>query len=135
MRVRCTIGLLAVLATVAAGQDDTFEWLRQTHATTSPATAASATRSGSPGSMGSGWRVSTRQNPHARVLTERIVALLEEALPLYVDVHKLYAVVGIGCTGGRHRSVVIANAVAEKLRELGMRCVVQHRDMDRLEAR
>lgn len=74
-------------------------------------------------------------NHHAQRLTGHIVNLLSEALPLYVEVHKLYSVVAIGCTGGRHRSVAIANAVTEQLRQQGMRCVVQHRDLDRLEAR
>ena len=40
-------------------------------------------------------------------------------------------VVGIGCTGGKHRSVTIAMQLNDHFREKGYRCVIQHRDIDR----
>jgi UPF0042 nucleotide-binding protein len=70
-------------------------------------------------------------NPLAVEYIDRIEAALDAALPHYSEVHKLFAVVAIGCTGGRHRSVTLANALAERLERKGGRCLVQHRDVDR----
>ncbi len=60
---------------------------------------------------------------------DRLFALL---LPAFVREGKAYLSIGIGCTGGRHRSVVIANALAEQLRPLGFSPRVHHRDLDRV---
>jgi RNase adapter protein RapZ len=59
---------------------------------------------------------------------ERLFALL---LPAYVHEGKAYLSVGVGCTGGRHRSVVIASELARVLRDLGFEARVHHRDLDR----
>jgi UPF0042 nucleotide-binding protein len=59
---------------------------------------------------------------------ERLFALL---LPAYVKEGKSYLSVGIGCTGGRHRSVVIAQEIADILGRLGFAPRVHHRDLDR----
>jgi RNase adapter protein RapZ len=59
---------------------------------------------------------------------ERLFALL---LPAYVHEGKAYLSVGVGCTGGRHRSVVIATELARVLRDLGFEARVHHRDLDR----
>ena len=59
---------------------------------------------------------------------ERLFALL---LPAYVNEGKAYLSVGVGCTGGRHRSVVIATELARVLRDLGFEARVHHRDLDR----
>ena len=42
-----------------------------------------------------------------------------------------YLLVAVGCVGGRHRSVAIAEGIAEMLRETGTTVVVEHRDIDR----
>ena len=47
---------------------------------------------------------------------KRFTDLLSYLLPLYRREGKSYVTVGIGCTGGRHRSVMIANALARALR-------------------
>jgi UPF0042 nucleotide-binding protein len=52
-------------------------------------------------------------------------------LPLYDQEGKAYLTIGIGCTGGRHRSVVIADALAAALREDGYELNVEHRDVGR----
>ena len=57
--------------------------------------------------------------------------LLELTLPGYEDEGKAYLSIGIGCTGGRHRSVVIAEQVATRLRTYGCRTAVHHRDIER----
>lgn len=62
---------------------------------------------------------------------ERVTALLDLTLPGYADEGKAYLSIGIGCTGGRHRSVVIAERLAETLRTLGADPVVHHRDIGR----
>ena len=57
--------------------------------------------------------------------------LLELTLPGYEDEGKAYLSIGVGCTGGRHRSVVIGDQIANQLRSLGYRTSVHHRDIER----
>lgn len=57
--------------------------------------------------------------------------LLDYAVPLYLREGKSELVVGIGCTGGKHRSVTVARIFENHFRELGYRCVIQHRDIDK----
>jgi UPF0042 nucleotide-binding protein len=59
---------------------------------------------------------------------ERLLAL---TLPRYEREGKAYLSIGVGCTGGRHRSVVIAEQLAEMLRRTGSHPVVHHRDLSR----
>ena len=67
---------------------------------------------------------------------DRVLPLLEYLLPQYVAEGKAHLVVAIGCTGGRHRSVVIAEDLAAQFRDDGRYFVeVQHRDVDRAPAR
>jgi UPF0042 nucleotide-binding protein len=56
--------------------------------------------------------------------------MLEFLIPNYLKEGKRQLIVSIGCTGGRHRSVTIANAVYEKLRERGHNANIDHRDID-----
>ena len=55
--------------------------------------------------------------------------LLEFLLPQYEKEGKSYVTVGIGCTGGRHRSVMIANELAGRLRHAGFDAQAAHRDV------
>jgi RNase adapter protein RapZ len=65
-----------------------------------------------------------------------VLPLLEYLLPQYVAEGKSHLVVAIGCTGGRHRSVAIAEHLASVFRERSQYFVeVQHRDVDRLPLR
>lgn len=67
---------------------------------------------------------------------EHVVPLLEFLLPQYVAEGKSHLVVAIGCTGGRHRSVAIAEHLAERCRSAGPYAVqVEHRDVGRVPAR
>jgi UPF0042 nucleotide-binding protein len=52
-------------------------------------------------------------------------------LPSYVNEGKSYLSIGVGCTGGRHRSVVLAEQIAELLRRRGFAPSVVHRDVDK----
>jgi UPF0042 nucleotide-binding protein len=61
----------------------------------------------------------------------RLEALLEVALPGYVQEGKQYLTVAIGCTGGKHRSVVLAEELAGWLTDKGYRNHVTHRDVER----
>jgi RNase adapter protein RapZ len=71
-------------------------------------------------------------NPDAVELIRRSDHLLSFALPRYEREGKSYLTVAIGCTGGRHRSVTVATALAEGLREkTGLPILVLHRDVGR----
>lgn len=72
--------------------------------------------------------------PDAQLFIERALALLEFSLPRYEAEGKSYLTVAIGCTGGRHRSVVIAESLGAALGErLGLHIDVSHRDIDEAE--
>jgi UPF0042 nucleotide-binding protein len=60
---------------------------------------------------------------------DRLDAMLDLLLPAYQQEGKAYLTVAFGCTGGRHRSVAIAEEVARRLRERGFEPGVQHRDI------
>jgi UPF0042 nucleotide-binding protein len=63
---------------------------------------------------------------------DRLIPLLDYLLPSYVREGKSHLTVGIGCTGGRHRSVVIAERLAREYAERGEYMVeVVHRDVDK----
>ena len=62
---------------------------------------------------------------------EHLDGLLALLLPAYVAEGKAYLTLAFGCTGGRHRSVAIAEAVAGLLRERGVEPTVVHRDVDK----
>jgi UPF0042 nucleotide-binding protein len=57
--------------------------------------------------------------------------ILDYLIPLYKREGKVYLTIAIGCTGGRHRSVVIADEIARHIREYSDHVYVTHRDMDR----
>ena len=67
----------------------------------------------------------------ARGFLERIQEFLKFTLPLYVQEGKAYLTIAVGCTGGRHRSVVLAEELARLLREVGSEVSVRHRDLER----
>jgi UPF0042 nucleotide-binding protein len=73
------------------------------------------------------------KNPRGAELLERLRGLLDFLLPLYDAEGKAYLSVGIGCTGGRHRSVAIAEELARVLREQGREVSVEHRDVGRVQ--
>jgi RNase adapter protein RapZ len=62
---------------------------------------------------------------------EELGRMFSLLLPAYVREGKSYLSIGVGCTGGRHRSVVIAAEIARLLERLGFPARVHHRDLDR----
>ena len=57
-------------------------------------------------------------------------SLLNSMIQGYMDEGKYHLNIAFGCTGGHHRSVAVANAVAEEFKKDGMRVRVYHRDLD-----
>jgi UPF0042 nucleotide-binding protein len=70
-----------------------------------------------------------RSQPEVEETLKRFSDLLDYLLPLYKREGKSYVTVGIGCTGGRHRSVMVANALGRKLQSTGFDTHVVHRDV------
>jgi len=69
------------------------------------------------------------EQPEVKETLRRFSDLLDYLLPLYKREGKSYVTVGIGCTGGRHRSVMVANALARRLRKAGFDAQAVHRDI------
>jgi RNase adapter protein RapZ len=70
-----------------------------------------------------------RSQEEVQETLRRFTDLLSYLLPLYKREGKSYVTVGIGCTGGRHRSVMVANALARSLRRAGFDAHASHRDV------
>jgi RNase adapter protein RapZ len=70
-----------------------------------------------------------RKHPATLDFIDKLTSFLKFALPHYVQEGKSYLTVAIGCTGGRHRSVMMAEALKKSLSEVkGVRLRVKHRD-------
>jgi len=69
-----------------------------------------------------------RSFPQTREFISRISDLLVYLIPHYIHEGKSYLTIAFGCTGGQHRSVMIAEEVGKRLRRAGYRVKVVHRD-------
>jgi RNase adapter protein RapZ len=69
--------------------------------------------------------------PAAKEFLGRLESLLAQLLPAYVAEGKAYLTIAMGCTGGRHRSVALAEEVAALLRRDGYAPAVMHRDVEK----
>ncbi len=69
--------------------------------------------------------------PETKEFLDRLDGLLELLLPAYVREGKAYLTLAVGCTGGNHRSVVIAEELATLLARHGFSPTVSHRDVER----
>ena len=69
-----------------------------------------------------------RSFPQTREFIERISDMLVYLLPHYIREGKSYLTIAFGCTGGQHRSVMIAEEVSKRLRKGGYKVKVVHRD-------
>jgi RNase adapter protein RapZ len=76
-----------------------------------------------------------KSKPEVEETLRRFSDLLDYLLPLYKREGKSYVTVGIGCTGGRHRSVMVANALARRLRRAGFDAQAIHRDVKKTKRR
>lgn len=69
-------------------------------------------------------------NEDAGAFLAQVDSLLGFLIPRFQAEGKSYLSIGIGCTGGHHRSVAIAEAIGRRLRDAGIDAVVRHRDVD-----
>jgi RNase adapter protein RapZ len=71
------------------------------------------------------------KNEETRAFLDRLFAVLEYTLPLYEREGKSTLTVALGCTGGRHRSVVLVEALRKRLDTENFTIHVKHRDVDK----
>jgi UPF0042 nucleotide-binding protein len=71
------------------------------------------------------------ESQRGEALLERLRGWLDFLLPLYDQEGKAYLTIGIGCTGGRHRSVAVTEALARALQDQGREANVRHRDVEK----
>jgi RNase adapter protein RapZ len=71
------------------------------------------------------------KDPETAAFQEHLSQFLDYLLPRFESEGKSYLSIGIGCTGGKHRSVYIAERLAERLKERGYPVRVSHRDATR----
>jgi UPF0042 nucleotide-binding protein len=70
-----------------------------------------------------------RSFPQTGEFIERLSGMLHYLVPHYVSEGKSYLTISIGCTGGRHRSVMLAEEICKRLRKHGYAVQVSHRDI------
>ena len=70
-------------------------------------------------------------NPVAQEFMNRYLSLLDYILPYYLSEGKTHLVLGVGCTGGQHRSVAIGERLGEFLQDQKYPVSVKHRDAER----
>jgi UPF0042 nucleotide-binding protein len=71
------------------------------------------------------------KNDEAQEFLKKYLVLLDYLIPLYEKEGKSYLTITIGCTGGRHRSVAIAQYIFEHIKKPDRQIIVTHRDIDR----
>ena len=71
------------------------------------------------------------KQPEVSETIERFTSLLEYLIPFYGSEGKSYLTVGIGCTGGKHRSVMVANELQKRLRRSSFNVTAVHRDVQK----
>jgi RNase adapter protein RapZ len=71
-----------------------------------------------------------KADPRYPEFVERICGLVEFLLPAYAEEGKAHLSIGFGCTGGRHRSVALAETVAKGLAADGWRVSIRHRELE-----
>jgi UPF0042 nucleotide-binding protein len=64
-----------------------------------------------------------------QIFLKKYLDMLDYLLPLYEKEGKAYLTLGIGCTGGRHRSVAIARAIFDHMEKRGIQVTITHRDL------
>jgi UPF0042 nucleotide-binding protein len=74
------------------------------------------------------------EHQETKDLMTHLDGLLGFLLPRYIREGRAYLTIGIGCTGGKHRSVVLAETIGQKLREQGYNVMVRHRDVEKADA-
>ena len=67
----------------------------------------------------------------ADIFIDKVISMLDFLIPLYRREGKQALVIAVGCTGGRHRSVAVANSIVSRLSESGVNVSLVHRDIGR----
>lgn len=67
----------------------------------------------------------------SKEFANKILDLIEFVLPKYLEEGKSQLVIAVGCTGGKHRSVTFAELIYKRVKELGYRVSVSHRDIEK----
>ncbi len=68
--------------------------------------------------------------PETQMFYEKYLSLLEYLIPLYEKEGKSYLTIAVGCTGGRHRSVTMAEDIFNHLKKLSRKIILTHRDIE-----
>ncbi len=74
------------------------------------------------------------EHQETKDLMTHLDGLLGFLLPRYIREGRAYLTIGVGCTGGKHRSVALAETIGQKLREQGYNVMVRHRDVEKADA-
>lgn len=69
-------------------------------------------------------------NDETRIFLKKYLDLLDYLIPLYEKEGKTYLTIAVGCTGGRHRSVIIAQYIFEHIIKQESQIIITHRDID-----
>ena len=69
--------------------------------------------------------------PRARIFIDKINELVNYVAPYYLEQDKKQLIIAIGCTGGMHRSVVVAEELFKIFKGQGHRVTIEHRDLTR----
>jgi RNase adapter protein RapZ len=77
----------------------------------------------------SGVQEFIRQDPLTEPFLEKLCDLVNFSIPPYIQEGKAYLTIAVGCTGGRHRSVMVTEELAGFLRTRGYEPLIQHRDI------
>ena len=80
--------------------------------------------------MDEGVRSYVMKWPEAVEFMNKLVDMVEFLIPNFIKEGKSQLVIAIGCTGGRHRSVTMANMLSQKLKENKHRVITEHRDIE-----
>jgi len=71
-----------------------------------------------------------KRAPDTQKFLEKYLSLLEYLIPLYEKEGKSYLTIAVGCTGGRHRSVTIAEDISNHIKKLNRKITLTHRDIE-----
>ncbi|MCH5188155.1 MAG: RNase adapter RapZ [Oscillospiraceae bacterium] len=69
--------------------------------------------------------------PQSLIFLDKLYDMISTLIPYYIDEGKTRLVIAIGCTGGHHRSVTIAEALGKQLAQNGTKVTVTHKDIER----
>jgi len=69
--------------------------------------------------------------PQAQMFKEKLLDMIDSLIPLYIDEGKSQLVIAIGCTGGKHRSVVFSELIYKHIFENGINASINHRDINK----